>query len=322
MHNISNKRLGITTKLSSPQPFGNCLIFVCFCFSTSSLVCGSDASELPRAMDACNSPEKSNEMSFYDNTPLSSPLPCSISPSETSLMLHESIPTNFTLVITPSNDIERRPFSEVVFNTLDTSAATKSACRKLKFIEPSGTAPKRMDSPRTPTPRMTPKSLGSFFHPLNSVGESSNSNDDYDMELLEMDAMEEHENMPPANFDSVINGQMTHPPLRRGVSLNDSVTSTRRVPRLLTNEGSDGLSSLGENSSPFVIHGFKRSEKAVCSPINSKRWKSETEGKENVEQARPVLQKSFSMIDSSAKIKEALEKGKRFAIVRPKRLRF
>lgn len=263
-------------------------------------------------MDACNSPEKSNEMSFYDNTPLSSPLPCSISPSETSLMLHESIPTNFTLTITPSNDIERRPFSEVVFNTLDTSAATKSACRKLKFIEPSGTAPKRMDSPRTPTPRMTPKNLGSFFHPLNSVGESSNSNDDYDMELLEMDAMEEHENMPPANFDSVINGQMTHPPLRRGVSLNDSVTSTRRVRQSLSNEGLDGLSSLGENSPPFVMHGFKRSEKAVC-PINSKRWKSETEGKENVEQARPVLQKSFSMIDSSAKIMKALEKGKRFA---------
>lgn len=310
MYSISNKRLGIW-KLSSPQPFSNYNFFsFLFLSSTSSLVCGSDASELPRAMDACNSPEKSNEMSFYDNTPLSSPLPCSISPSETSLMLHETLPTNFTLVITPSNDIERRPFSEVVFNTLDTSATSKSACRKLKFIEPSGTAPKRIDSPRTPTARMTPKNLGSFFHPLNSVGESSNSNDDYDMELLEMDAMEDHDNMPPANFDSVINGQMTHPPLRRGVSLNDSVTSSRRM---RTSDGLEGLSSLGENSSPFVMHGFKRSEKGVCSPINSKRWKSETEGKENVQQARPVLQKSFSMIDSSENIKKALEKGKRFA---------
>lgn len=265
-------------------------------------------------MDACNSPEKSNEMSFYDNTPLCSPLPCSISPSETSLMLHENLPTNFTITITPSNDIERRPFSEVVFNTLDTSATTKSACRKLKFIEPSGTAPKRMDSPRTPTARMTPKNLGSFFHPLNSVGESSNSNDDYDMELLEMDAMEEHDNMPPANFDSVIHGQMTHPPLRRGVSLNDSVSSSsRRIRQSLTNDGLDGLSSLGGNSPPFVMHGFKRSERAICSPINSKRWKSETQGKENVEQARPVLQKSISMIDSSVNIMKALEKGKRFA---------
>lgn len=266
-------------------------------------------------MDACNSPEKSNEMSFYDNTPLSSPLPCSISPSETSLMLHESLPTSFT--ITPSNDIERRPFSEVVFNTLDASATTKSACRKLKFIEPSGTAPKRIDSPRTPTPRMTPKNLGSFFHALNSVGESSNSNDDYDMELLEMDAMEDHDNMlPPANFDSVIHGQMTHPPLRRGVSLNDSVSSSsRRIRQSLTNDGLDGLSSLGEKSPPFVMHGFKRSEKAICSPINSKRWKSETDGKENVVQARPVLQKSFSMIDSSNNIMKALEKGKATSLI-------
>lgn len=288
------------------------IIFSFSIFSTSSLVCGSEASELPRAMDACNSPEKSNEMSFYDNTPLSSPLPCSISPStDTSLMLHENIPTNFTITITPSNDIERRPFSEVVFNTLDTSANTKSACRKLKFIEPSGTAPKRMDSPRTPV-RIAPKNLlGSFFHPLNSVGESSNSNDDYDMELLEMDAMDEHENMPPDNFDSVINGQMTHAPLRRGISLTESATSSRRPRQSLTNEGMEN--SLGDISPPFVMHGFKRTDKSVCSPINSKRWKSETEGKENVEQARPVLQKSFSMIDSSLNIMKALEKGNDFA---------
>ncbi|XP_037030039.1 M-phase inducer phosphatase-like isoform X2 [Bradysia coprophila] len=276
------------------------------CTSASSLVCGS-ASELPRAMDACNSPEKSNEMSFYDNTPLSSPLPCSISPSESSLMLHENLPTDFT--ITPSSDIERRPFSEVVFNTLDTSATTKSACRKLKFIEPSGTAPKRMDSPRTPTTRLSPKNLGSIFHPLNSIGESSNSNDDYDMELLEMDAMEDHDNLPPANFDSVIHGQMTHPPLRRGVSLNESTTSSRRNRQSLSSDGLEGVSALGENSPPFVMHGFKRSERGVCSPINSKRWKSEMEGKENVPQARPVLQKSFSMIDSSLNIMKALEKA-------------
>lgn len=282
--------------------------FLCIICSASSIVCGSDASELPRAMDACNSPEKSNEMSFYDNTPLCSPLPCSISPSESSLMLHENLPTDFTITITPSSDIERRPFSEVVFNTLDTSATTKSACRKLKFIEPSGTAPKRMDSPRTPA-RMVPKNLGSFFHPLNSVGESSNSNDDYDMELLEMDAMEDHDNTEaPANFDSVMHGQMTHPPLRRGLSLNDSITS-RRPRQSLSNEALDGLSSLDENSPPFVMHGFKRSERGVCSPINSKRWKSEAEGKENVA-ARPVFQKSFSMIDSSLNIMKALEKGK------------
>lgn len=125
-----------------------------------------------------------------------------------------------------------------------------------------------------------------------------------------MDSMEEPDNMPPANFDSVINGQMTHlPPLRRGVSLNDSVSSSRRNRQSLSSDALEGVSSLGENSPPFVMHGFKRSERGVCSPINSKRWKSETEGKENVQQARPLLQKSFSMIDSSLNIMKALEKG-------------
>lgn len=126
-----------------------------------------------------------------------------------------------------------------------------------------------------------------------------------------MDAMEDHDNEAPANFDSVIHGQMTHPPLRRGVSLNDSVTTTsRRNRQSLSSDALEGLSSLAENSPPIVMHGFKRSERGVCSPINSKRWKSETEGKENVQQARPVLQKSFSMIDSSLNIMKALEKGR------------
>jgi len=93
------------------------------------------------------------------------------------------------------------------------------------------------------------------------------------------------------------------------VSLNDSATTSRRLQKSLTTDNMDELSSLGDNSPPFVMHGFKRSEKLAYSPVNSKRWKSSMDGKENVENARPVLQKSFSMIDSSLKIMKALEKA-------------
>lgn len=224
------------------------------------------------------------------------------------LLSNENSPTSFTIT-TSSNDVERRPFSEMDFNISDSGYNAVNESRKFKFTEPSGIAPKRNDSPKAYIERKTPRKSESCFRPLNSVGSDSLDSNDDCLELMDMDSID-RDAMTPTNFDSVVTGEMAikRTPMRRVISMDDSFTIGRRLRNCISNDEMDGFMPLDEKS-PFTVRCFKRTEKPLSSPINSKRWKPETEGKENMGQVRHALQKSVSMNDASQHIMNALNKG-------------
>lgn len=204
-----------------------------------------------------------------------------------------------------------------------------------RFAEPLGVAPKRASSNNF-----------NVYHSLSS-GSMESIDDDY-MELFEMESMDDNTQLPN-DLNSLISGDIKtirttpettrRPLVRRCLSMNDNnvvannkvrtnLFDTQLTPKSKTSNidmiesviTPEKALTLNEcNLTPFAgktldVNGrcFKRPEPPAQSPIQSKRYKSETNYSttmlnDNVSQ-RPVLKKSMSMND--ANIMSALSRCK------------
>lgn len=289
----------------------------------------------------CASPVKNNmsieELSFYSgNSPQASPRPCSISPCMelSGLLSPENSPSRFTVVqqnrstnlmqrqISDDHDVSSMDSGYSASYSQDNTSDSKSS---FKFLEPLGIAPRRIDpSPRklsTNSLTTSPKSTSSFrmFHSLSSS--SMESTDDELMELFEMESLDEDTQLP-ADLNNLISGVIKtirttpdykRPLIRRCLSVNESIDAKNRVRSALfeakTPEILKQVTDNNNSNTPYSSRtSFKRPEAPTGSPIQSKRYKCETdvsmEGKENSDAVmndvirRPILRKSISMNDS------------------------
>lgn len=287
----------------------------------------------------CASPVKNNmsieELSFYSgNSPQASPRPCSISPCMelSGLLSPENSPSRFTVVQQnrSTNLMQRQISDDHDVSSMDSGYSasysqdnTNDSKSSFKFLEPLGIAPRRIDpSPRklsTNSLTASPKSTSSFrmFHSLSSS--SMESTDDELMELFEMESLDEDTQLP-ADLNNLISGviktirttpEYKKPLIRRCLSVNESIDAKNRVrSALFEAKTPEILRQVTDNKSntPYSSRtSFKRPEAPTGSPIQSKRYKCETEvsieGKENDAVMndvirRPILRKSISMNDS------------------------
>lgn len=278
----------------------------------------------------CPSPVKNNmsieELSFYSgNSPQASPRPCSISPCMelSGLLSPENSPSRFTVVQQnrSTNLMQRQISDDHDVSSMDSgysasySQDTIDNKSSFKFLEPLGIAPRRID----PSPRkLSPKATNSFrmFHSLSSS--SMESTDDELMELFEMESLDEDTQLP-SDLNNLISGVIKtvrttpdykRPLIRRCMSVNESIEAKNRVRSALFEvKTPEILKQVTDNNSntPYTSRtSFKRPEAPIGSPIQSKRYKCETEvsidGKENNNDSdvirRPILRKSISMNDS------------------------
>lgn len=280
----------------------------------------------------CTTPEKSHEeLSFYSgNSPQQSPGPCPISPcDDDTLLALETSPPRFTVV--QGNDLllhTRRVLNEDEDpNSMDSGYHTTDQPTKsvFQFVTPLGTAPRKTPaktSPKTNSIRM--------FHSLSS--ESMESNDDDYMELFEMENVDDDTTMP-TDLCSLLSGDIkavrntpehkSRPIARRSLSMNESNIVNRARNNLfdlsLTPERQrQALTPITQrnNSNKSITpyssksHCFKRPEPPTISPVQSKRYKYDSDHQENIAPAplsniqsapatsRPLFKKSISMNDS------------------------
>lgn len=286
----------------------------------------------------CSSPVKNmsiEELSFYSgNSPQASPRPCSISPCMelSGLLSPENSPSRFTVVQQnrSTNLMQRQISDDHDVSSMDSGYSasysqdnTNDSKSSFKFLEPCGIAPRRIDpSPRklsTNSLTASPKSTNSFrmFHSLSSS--SMESTDDELMELFEMESLDEDTQLP-ADLNNLISGVIKtirttpdykRPLIRRCLSVNESLEAKNRVRSALFEVKTPEIlkqQQVTDNNSntPYSSRtSFKRPEAPIGSPIQSKRYKCETEvtieGKENDSSdiiRRPILRKSISMNDS------------------------
>lgn len=263
-----------------------------------------------------NSPVKSTmspeDVSFYaGNSPQGSPRPCSISPCMDIGILSPGLRETETM-----DD----------YNSRDSGYGAPQRSRKLfNFVEPSGLAPKRIDTPSPPKSltKRSPTST-SCFRSFNSLSsDSMESMDDDCMGLLDMEEEDMDDNAQlPASFNTIINGSIKStngtrlPLLRRCLSLTDSNVN-RAKHSLFEPKTPEMLKIIAEAASPFQSKitdsgskAFKRPEPpSFGSPVQSKRYK--TDDKENMNDipiVRPAFRKSQSMNEEL--IKDALARCK------------
>lgn len=351
----------------------------------------NDDDEDVTALQSPNKPDSFDDLSLYaGNSPKGSPRPCSISPCMDEmggLLSPDTSPSHFT-IITASNTTtttessghllhhhhsnasrrlldNRQDSFEIDYNSADSGYGNSSTASiatattatvttaAFKFAEPSGVAPKRMDTNSPPKHIGSPavasgsssSSSASCFRVFNSLSSDSiDSMDDDYMELLDMDDMDEEVVHLPSHFNSIISGAIKsspstttrRPALRRFASQNDAnIAAMPRTPEFqkstlaMATTPFSSRTSLSANmpdlqTTPEVCRAFKRPEAPSTggspSTAQSKRFKSESTmdvDKENeavlVTVGRHVLRKSISMND--ANIMSALARCKYIYIV-------
>lgn len=284
----------------------------------------------------CASPVKNtmsiDELSFYSgHSPQASPRPCSISPCMelSGLLSPENSPSRFTVVQQnrSTNLMQRQISDDHDVSSMDSGYSasysqdnTNDSKSSFKFLEPCGIAPRRIDPSPRKSSTNSPKSTNSFrmFHSLSSS--SMESTDDELMELFEMESLDEDTQLP-SDLNNLISGviktigttpENKRPLIRRCLSVNESIEAKNRVRSALfevrTPEILQQVTGNKSNTPYSSRTSFKRPEAPIGSPIQSKRYKCETDvsidGKENNDVAmndvirRPILRKSISMNDS------------------------
>lgn len=276
----------------------------------------------------CGTPEKpSEEMSFYcGNSPQQSPEPCP-SPCMESDLSPETSPARLAAATAVDMVRPRR----LVIDEQDTSSmdsgyaasysekvSTVNGQSVFKFREPSGLAPRKTPAKSSPT-----SSMRVFHHSLSSG--SMESNDDEFMELLEMESLDDDTQLPE-DLNSLLSGdikavrntpeQKAKPIARRSLSLTENRLMNRARSNLFemsTPERKTGgvLSQLQNQPYPTTPCSgksgtFKRPEPPSISPVQSKRYKYESDHQENIapvsqvvaKPARPQFKKSVSMNDA------------------------
>lgn len=169
------------------------------------------------------------------------------------------------------------------------------------------------------------------FHSLSS-GSGESMEDDYELELMDMECLDENAQMP-TDLNSLIckdikNSTKTPDHKKRDSyvrkclnmdgNVKNSLFSSPSTPKsstissLITTPERQCLQKISENGTPFITRTmttgtFKRPEPPVNSPIQSKRYKCENDAPSTVDlkcshpefqQKRPVLRKSVSMNDA------------------------
>lgn len=256
-----------------------------------------------------SSPEKTamspEDMSFYvGNSPQGSPR-CTVSPCMDIGMLSPGFRETETLEEFSSQDSG--------YGASRMKLQKKNNRKLFDFVQPTGVAPRRADSLSPPKTQITTTPVStSVFRSFNSLSsDSMESMDDDCMELLEMDDLDDNTQLP-TSFNNIIigsiksNNESRAPLLRRCLSLTDGNVQRDQVnSRELSTP--DMLKSIAESASPFQARttegakAFKRPDPPSCSPIFSKRCKTNIDEKENITEvthARPVFRKSISMNDS------------------------
>lgn len=273
--------------------------------------------------ECCDTPEKqilqsSEDLSFYEgNTPENTP---------PDTYMHGELTPESSPVTTPLNIRRRRNLlddadpnsldsgcfsNDAPANIISTQISSTAPTSAFKFIQPSGTAPRK-------TPAKSSPNDGRMFHSLS--GGSSESADDEYLDLFVMDDEDDEDQRIPNDFSSLLSGDIKavrnsppdtrRPTARRSLSLCEPSNILHRTrsnlfeQRIIERKPMQVRNDMDNiNNTPNTTKStFKRPEPPSISPSQSKRLKFDT-NEENVAPlqsiSRPLFKKSISLNDSN-----------------------